>query len=143
MLPDNFPAKDILTHEGYESIDDVSEATNEEILGIAGIAEGTLAKIRDVAPYKPSAAESGIGETSKISSPTESFQTQTSVISKDRISHSGQPLPDGIVKNERGTYTASSTADQEDMVHPDQVREERQANLRRAGEQIAALTKQV
>lgn len=152
-LPDGFPGKAPLEKEGYESIADVSEATDEELLAIDGIAEGTLAKIRDEAPFTESSDSTGTGATSGNKSlgkgvgpsnslePTaQSFQAQTSGKSKDQTDPAtGQKLPDGIVKNERGTLTASSLVDQDDMVHPDQIKKERAAALKNAGEKMAAL----
>jgi hypothetical protein len=64
-LPDNFPAKEALEKEGYRSIEDVSEATDDELKEIEGIGDATVAKIREEAPYKMSSDEIGIGATSK------------------------------------------------------------------------------
>ena len=150
-LPDNFPEKALLEQEGYKSLSDVSEATDEELLAITGIAEGKLAKIRDVAPYRQSPHETGSGETSgknpkgvgpsnSLEPTAQSFQTQTSKVSKDQTDPiTGEKLPEGIVKNARGTLTASSTVDQDDMVSPDQIKAERASALRNAGEKMAAL----
>lgn len=140
MLPENFPNKELLEAEGYENVGEVSEATDEELMSIKGIAQGNLAKIRELAPYTPSPKETGTGETSAEDLSKQSFATRTSKVSRDRTDESGNELPDGIVKNERGTFTASSTVDHPDMVHPDQVKAERQAALRTAAERIAALT---
>jgi hypothetical protein len=69
----------------------------------------------------------------------QSHLNQTSKISKDNTDPvTRQELPDGIVKNERGTLTASSTVDQDDMIHPDTVAAQRKAALRAAGERISA-----
>lgn len=149
-LPDGFPGKSDLEKEGYESVSDVSEATDEELLAIKGIAEGTLAKIREIAPYGESPSATGTGETSGKNfagtGPTHSqdptaqtYQTQTSGEAKDQTDPStGEPLPDGIVKNIRGTLTASSEVDQTDMVSPERLEKERKARLRRIGETVAA-----
>lgn len=149
-LPDGFPGKASLEKNGYQSVSDVSEATDEELLELDGIAEGTLAKIRDVAPYQPSPDETGTGATSgkdfsgkgpdhSLEPTAQSFQVQTSGQSKDQTDPiTGEALPKGIVKNIRGTLTASSTVDQNDMVSPKQIEEERKARLRRIGETVAA-----
>ena len=150
MLPEGFPHKALLEKEGYETIADVSEATDEELLAIDGIAEGKLSQIRDVAPFTTSPSETGSGETSgktvktgpanSLEPTAQSFQTQTSVKSKDQTDPvTGQDLPKGIIKNERGTLSASSLVDQDDMVSPDQIKAERAAMLRNAGEKIASL----
>ncbi len=150
-LPENFPSKKLLEDEGYETVEEVQEATDDELAAIKGIAVGpTLTAIREVAPFTPSPDESGAGQTSGKSEtpagpktslePTaESFQAQTSKESKDQTDPTtGQDLPEGIVKNERGTLTASSTVDQADMVHPDRIKAEHQARLRQMGERISA-----
>lgn len=149
-LPDGFPGKAILEKEQYNSVSEVSEATDDELLLLDGIAEGTLAKIRESAPYKPSASESGSGETSgkdfagkgpdnSLEPTAQSFQIQTSGESKDQTDPvTGESLPKGIIKNIRGTMTASSTVDQADMVSPERVESERKARLRRIGETVAA-----
>lgn len=149
-LPEGFPGKTILEKEGYDSVSEVSEATDEELMALDGIAEGTLAKIRESAPYTPSASESGTGETSgkdfagkgpdhSVEVTAQSFQNQTSGHSKDQTDPTtGEPLPKGITKNQRGTLTASSTVDQVDMVSPQRVEEERKARLRRIGESVTA-----
>lgn len=149
-LPDGFPGKTVLEREGYDSVNEVSEATDDELLALDGIAEGTLAKIRDAAPYTPSANESGAGETSgrsfsdkgpdhSVEVTAKSFQDQTSGHAKDQTDPiTGEPLPKGIIKNLRGTLTASSTVDQVDMVSPQRLEEERKARLRRIGESVTA-----
>lgn len=149
-LPDGFPGKASLEKNGYDSVTEVSEATDEELLALENIAEGTLAKIREVAPYKPSPAETGSGETSgkdfsgkgpdhSMEPTTKSFQDQTSGEHKDQTDPTtGEKLPEGIIKNIRGTLTASSTVDQVDMVSPERVEQERKARLRRIGESVAA-----
>jgi hypothetical protein len=144
-LPENFPSKDLLEKEGYETVEEVSEATDEELIEIKGIAEGTLAKIREVAPYTPSDDESGTGATSdrptgSVEPTSQSFESRTSTISKDKSDPiTGQELPKGIVKNERGTLTASSTVEQNDMVSPAQIKAEHKARMRQAAERMAAL----
>ena len=149
-LPDGFPSKAELEKEGYETVEEVSEATDEELLAITGIAEGKLAKIREVAPYGESPNASGTGETSgkdfagtgptHTQDPTaQTYQAQTSGEAKDQTDPStGQPLPDGIIKNIRGTLTASSIVDQADMVSPERLEEERKNRLRQMGERVAA-----
>lgn len=149
-LPEGFPGKASLEKNGYDSVSEVSEATDEELLALDGIAEGTLAKIRDAAPYKPSPAESGTGETSgkdfagkgpehSLEPTAQSFQVQTSGESKDQTDPTtGEALPEGITKNIRGTLTASSTVDQSDMVSPKRLEEERKNRLRQMGERVAA-----
>lgn len=154
-LPNDFPEKALLEKEGYDSVQSVREASDEELLAIEGVAEGRLAKIRDAAPYKPSADESGTGATSGESKRTgktseapsgsvdptaESYESQTSKKAKSQTDPvTGEPLPEGITVNERGTLTASSEVDQNDMVSPKQVKDERDASLRREGEKISAL----
>jgi len=127
-LPDGFPLKINLEQEGYESVEDVQEATDDELLAIQGIAEVSLAKIRDVAPYKPSAAETGTGETSggtmaddkadngeETKPARETYESSTSGLSKDQTDPStGQDLPEGVVKSERGTLTANAGVEAEE-----------------------------
>lgn len=146
MLPEDFPAKDLLVD--YDSIEEVSEASDEELLAIEEIGPATLKKIREVAPHSPSPDETGSGEVSgtisdmggSIHPTSESFEKRTSRESKDRTDPiTGQDLPKGITKNERGTLTASSTVDQADMVHPDRIKKEREARLRDAGQKISSL----
>jgi hypothetical protein len=149
-LPDGFPGKANLEKNGYDSVSEVSEATDEELLALEGIAEGTLAKIREVAPYNPSPSETGTGETSgkdfagkgpdhSLEPTAQSYQNQTSGESKDQTDPTtGEALPKGIIKNVRGTMTASSTVDQVDMVSPKQLEEERKNRLRQMGERVAA-----
>jgi hypothetical protein len=70
---------------------------------------------------------------------TKSFQDQTSGDAKDQTDPTtGEPLPDGITKNIRGTLTASSTVEQVDMISPKTVEEQRKARLRKIGESVAA-----
>lgn len=150
-LPDEFPSKELLEKEGYESESDVSEATDEELLEIDGIGPVKLDEIRIKAPFTESPDASGSGQTSgktdsntapghSLEPTSQTFQDQTSGKHKDQTDPStGQPLPKGIVKNTRGTLTASSTVEQNDMVSPDQIKKERAAALRNAGEKMAAL----
>jgi hypothetical protein len=146
-LPDDFPAKAALEKEGYDSVDEVSEATDEELLQISGIAEGTLAKIREKAPFRPSSDETGTGATSGGEVPdgvdpdkAQSVANQTAKMAKDQTDPiTGEKLPEGIVKNERGTLSASSTVEQADMVSPDQVKAEREAMFRNARDRMAAI----
>jgi hypothetical protein len=88
-LPDNFPAKEALEKEGYRSIEDVSEATDDELKEIEGIGDATVAKIREEAPYKMSSDEIGIGATSKGSvdskTPSGSMDPNSSVSLKSDI----------------------------------------------------------
>jgi len=150
-LPNDFPEKASLEKEGYTSVESVSEATDEELLEVKGITGDSLAGIRSKAPYKPSADESGSGATSgkvpskegpegSVDPTSESYEAQTSKKSKNQTDPiTGEPLPEGITVNERGTLTASSEVDQNDMVSPKQVKDERDAALRREGEKISAL----
>ncbi len=141
-LPEGFPAKGKLEEEGYESVQDVSEASDEELLGIDGIAEGTLAKIRDLAPFTPSPNEKGTGETSGTSpkdDPTaQSVLTQTSKPAKKQVNPiTGEDLPQGISINERGTFTATSEAP--GMVTKEQVEAERANLLINAQNRLSAI----
>ena len=155
-LPNDFPEKALLEKEGFDSVESVREASDDELLAIEGIAEGRLAKIREAAPHKPSPDETGPGATSGVKGsgkattkegpegsvdPTsESYEAQTSTKAKDQTDPvTGEPLPEGVTKNERGTLTASSEVDQADMVSPKQVKAEREASLRREGEKISTL----
>jgi hypothetical protein len=159
-LPNDFPEKASLEKEGYDSIQSVSEATDEELLEVKGITGDSLAGIRSKAPYKPSDDEVGTGATSgktgrsdapgkastkegpegSVDPTSESYEAQTSKKSKNQVDPiTGEPLPEGITVNERGTLTASSEVEQNDMVSPKQVKDERDAALRREGEKISAL----
>jgi hypothetical protein len=151
-LRGDFSSKDLLEKEGYETESEVAEATDEELLSIDGIGPVKLDEIRAVAPFTESPSSTGSGETSgktttkelgpsTSTEPTaQSFQSQTSKVSKDQIDPTtGQELPKGIVRNVRGTLTASSTVDQDDMVSPERVKAEHKARVRQAGEKIAAL----
>lgn len=141
-LPEGFPAKEKLEKEGYESVEEVSEATDEELLAIDGIAEGTLAKIRDSAPFKPSPSETGTGETSGVLSKddlsSQSILTRTAGSAKKQIDPvTGQDLPKGISINERGTFTA--TSESPDAVTAEQVKAERQNLLTNATNRLQAI----
>lgn len=144
-LPKDFPGKVPLEKEGYETVEEVSEATDAELIAVDGIADKTLADIRKLAPYKPSADDEGTGKTSgaptnSVEPTAQSFQDQTSGAHKDQTDPvTGQDLPKGIVKNARGTLTASSTVEQDDMVSPKQIEAERKAMLQNQGAKIAAL----
>lgn len=149
-LRDDFPSKDLLDKEGYETEAEVAEATDEELLAIDGIGPVKLDEIRAVVPFKESPDASGTGQTSgkldekagpshSLEPTAKSFQDQTSGEHKDQTDPStGQPLPDGIIKNARGTLTASSTVEQDDMVSPEQLAEEKKNRLANAGERIAS-----
>lgn len=149
-LPDDFPSKDALEAEGYKTISDVSEATDDELLAIDGIGPVTLDKIREAAPFQESPDESGTGETSgkpkkgvgpdtSLEPTAQSFQDQTSGKHKDQTDPTtGEKLPKGIIKNARGTMTASSTVEQDDMFSPERLAEERKNRLRVIGEAMTA-----
>ena len=63
-LPDDFPEKELLEKNEYDSVTEVSEAPDEELLAIDGIGPTKLTRIRERAPHTPSPAESGTGATS-------------------------------------------------------------------------------
>lgn len=53
-LPVDKDVKDSLIDEGYETIHDITEASDQELLAIEGIGHRTLDQIRGFAPYKAS-----------------------------------------------------------------------------------------
>lgn len=141
-LPDGFPAKAKLEEAGYDTVQDVREASDEELLGLEGIAEGTLAKIREQAPFQASPAEEGTGETSGVSPKNDpsaqSILTQTSKLAKEQTNPvTGEPLPKGVTINERGTFTATSAAP--NMVSPEQVAAERKNLVTNARNRLSAI----
>lgn len=141
-LPDGFPAKAKLEEAGYDTVQDVREASDEELLGLDGIAEGTLAKIRESAPFQTSSAEEGTGETSGVPSKddpaNQSVLIQTSKPAKNQVNPvTGEDLPKGITINERGTLTATSEAP--DSVTPKQIEAERKNLLTNARNRLQAI----
>lgn len=46
-LPEDFPAAHLLEAEGFSTVEEVAEATDEELLELEGIGQGTLKKIRE------------------------------------------------------------------------------------------------
>lgn len=51
MLPASFPGRKVLFENGYYTLDVVRGAPDEALTDLDGIAEGLLAKIREVAPF--------------------------------------------------------------------------------------------
>lgn len=45
-LPEDFPARDLLTEAGYASVEDVAAASREELRAVKGIGPATADKIR-------------------------------------------------------------------------------------------------
>ena len=47
LLPDDFPARDILTAAGFDSLEAIASATDDELLAVKGIGKATVRQIRE------------------------------------------------------------------------------------------------